>query len=519
MTWLTGDDARYFGLAAALAQGDGYVTAYLPGHPPETITPPGHPFALWLIMELFGVSVLPGKLFSAAMYVAGTVCVWLWSRRVLTGERGLALCVTAMSMLTVAILTMSCWYMAEMHYIFWTFLGLLLSERWRDRSDWRFAVGLGLTAGLSYLVRSVGLAMVAAAVFHFLVQRRWRDVAACAVGAAALAVPWMVRNAVVVGAPDTYMTQFAGMAGAASGMAYPWMRIFHDIAVAFPQYFARDLPSAMFFNLMDGRNLLDLVHVGSLATPVRYGVLALIVAGFFHRARHPGVAEWYWVFYWLLICSPPFPPQGNWYVYPVLPLAALYLVDGAVVCARPFGRRAQPSARVVAAICAFYVMATGLVAAGIHAWKEVPRWRYEAWAPERYCFFNNGYMEAFGRMVDAAQWVASNLPPETIVASRQPQHVHIITGLQGWRYDLAQLEGTNLWDRMNRMAAKGHVALIEDAFIGNPEATFAYGNAHWALRELFEAHSNDVVLVHETAPPVTRVWILKDINPSTAVPE
>lgn len=511
-TWQTGDDARYYGLAHALLNGHGYTWSYLPDRPPENLTPPGHVLLLTLAMGVFGLHPVVGKILGSLLYIAacGLVARWAWKAsggRI--AEAGLAVC----GMFTVGLMSMSTWYMAEMSFMVFSFSGLLAADQaGRDRTR-LLAFIAGLLVGYAYWCRSVGLAIVAGGALFFAVRRELRLGALFVAGFVCLAAPWMIRNWIVAGSPDAYVPHFGSMTGGPdSGMNYPWMRVFGDIARAFPQYFGRDLPSALFFQLMDGKNLFARMHIEWLSPPVRYALLSLILTGWIVRLRRPQSAEFCWPSYWLLISAPPFPPQGNWYVYPMLPLAGLYLATGLTTLGRMLQQvvpRGDSMARIAIGVSAVYILATAFGAGIVHAHKEAKRRPFAPWAPERYFVYENEYYDAWARFVEAGQWIASNLPPNTLVASRQPQHIYLITGLQGWRYDLAQVPGTSLWDRLQWASKRGPVALIQDAFKAYEGATFSYGVAHWALRELFQHHEADLVEIYRTEDPVTRVWTLK----------
>ncbi|MCO6400931.1 MAG: glycosyltransferase family 39 protein [Verrucomicrobia bacterium] len=516
-TWQTGDDARYYGAALALVKGEGYTASYLPDSPPENLTPPAHPLLIAASMKVFGVGVLPGKILGALLFVVATILCFAWALDFFKRETWFAFCATAAGMFTLGLLSMSSWYMAEMSYLCGAFSALLLFDRAEARGFRASSmIAAGLVVGFAYLSRGVGLSLLAAAGTVCLIRRRWLAAIWFGVGFALLAVPWMVRNIVVVGSLDGYVPHYAGMTGAGEhGMRYPWMRVFHDVSVAFPKYFVQDLPSSFFFGLLDGRFLLGKLGLGFLAEPIRFLLLGLILFGFALRLRRPGVTEFYWVFYWLIISAPPFPPQGNWYVYPMLPLAAAYLINAIRAIAQWFPAPAAPRIAYAGAFAVLtYNLATASVGGAIHFVKELPRWKYGPWEPARYFYYENEYYDAWARFVEAGQWVASNLPPTTLIASRQAQQMYLMVGRQGWRYDLAQVPGTNLWDRMQRFEAQGRpVALIEDAFKSYEGATFSYGVGHWAYRDLFEHHLNDLELVYSTEAPVTRVWVMRSKAP------
>ncbi len=508
LTWRTGDDARYIGLARSLLEGRGYTSAYLPHDPPETITPPAQPVMIAAAMALFGRGVLPGQLFSVAMFILSAIPVYAWARNRL-GDRPLAFCVAAMGLFAFPTLTMTSWYMVEVHFIAASFLALALADHRPFPVRPGFVFALGLACGYAYLIRATGLAFAAAGGLYFLARREWRFLFAFAAGFLLLAAPWMVRTYLVTGATEGYLSFQKEMVGARQG--YPWARIPGDIANAFPVYFIQALPDALFYRLTGEYGLLRKIGLGAFDPVVRWAILGLVSAGFLRRLRRPGIGELYWVFFWLLITAPPFPPQGHWYVYPLLPMAALYLVESLRLLA---GMAARAQARIAAPRWAFgfaalftaYSLAIAATGAAVHFNKERQRWGLAPWAPERYATYQNEYMEAWGRMVEAGLWIASNLPPDTLVASRQPAHLYLITGREGWRYDLPEVPGASLHERMDLQAGRRPVVLVEDAFIRYAGASFSYGTGHWALRDLFESRPASMELIHECGPPATRVW-------------
>lgn len=509
MTWQTGDDARYIGLAQSLLDGHGFIKVYLPEKVQETITPPAQPLLIALAMKIGGRTPLPGKVLSAGLFVFGSLLIYAWAFRNLQ-DRFLAFCCTVMGQFTFGILTMSCWYMVEMNYIAASFLVLWMATRkdWEDKAGWVLLVGLA--SGYVYLVRATGLSFAAAGGFYFLFRRDWKNLTLFCAGFMLLAGPWMVRTYLVTGATEAYLSFQKNMVGADQVAAYPWMRIPGDIATAFPVYYVQAMPDALFYRLMGEFGILRLVGIGFIEPVVRWCLLALITLGFIKRMRRPGFLELYWIFYWLIITAPPFPPQGHWYIYPVLPIAALYLIDAVRwLTGRIVWIPVNKIARGLIAGLMLYTLATALTGAAIHAGKEHARRHMASWAPERYYTYKNEYLDAWARFVEAGMWVSSNYPPDTLIISRQPNHMYLITGHEGWRYDLPEVRGRDLFERIEIHGTNRNVVLVEDAFIAYKGASFSYGGGHWALADLFEKHAENFEQVYECGPPLTRVWLYK----------
>lgn len=511
MTWRTGDDIRYIGLAQSMLNGDGYTLSYLPHDPPETLTPPAQPVLIALAMWLGGGGLLPGKILGVLFFLAGTVLLYRWSLQQV-GNKFLAFCCTVMGQFAFAVLTMSSWYMVEMNYIAASY-GVLCLAGIADRKERGWIIFLlGLLSGYVYLVRATGLALAATGGLYFLlVKRKIRGLLLFSGGFLLMAIPWMIRTWLVTGSTEAYLTFSSNLSGNGPSAGYPWLRIPGDIARAFPVYYLQAMPDALFYRLTGEGGLLHMLGLGFLDHVIRWIVMGLVTLGLMLRLRSPGFADLYWIFYWLIICAPPVLPQGNWYVYPMLGIAAVYLVEALSMVPGWITGRGHPGirrmpVRVAAGLLAVYTLATASVGAVIHFGKEHQRRGMAPWAPERYETYNNEYMSAWGRMMEAGLWVASNYPPETLILSRKPDHLYFITGHEGWRYDANEVPGSNLYERITLQAKTRKVVLVEDGFKAYDGAPFSYGVGHWALRDLFERHVEDFKLVRKFDRPTTRVW-------------
>jgi hypothetical protein len=146
-------------------------------------------------------------------------------------------------------------------------------------------------------------------------------------------------------------------------------------------------------------------------------------------------------------------------------------------------------------------------AGAVHFRNELPLWGLSPFAAERYLRMKNEYMDAWARYAEASQWIGANLPADTVVTCRAPQHTYVMSGRKSWRYDVPEVPGTNLWDRMWRMSDRRTTALIEDAFPAYAGAPFSYGASRAdAMMPVLAGHEAELAMVYETAAPTTRVW-------------
>ena len=195
---LINDDAWYVLLAKALSQGDGYrlissaATAILP------TVPPGFPAILssiFFVAPSFPDNVIWLKLISVVAMIAAGAVWWLD----LTRHRGVppaqALLLAAATVVTPAFVFLATsTVMAECVFTFAQLLTVFLVER-AARDDQRAGgrvVVAGVMGAVTMLIRSAGVAVVAAAVVYFLLGRRWRHAAAFGVTVLVCLSPWLL---------------------------------------------------------------------------------------------------------------------------------------------------------------------------------------------------------------------------------------------------------------------------------------------------------------------------------------
>ncbi len=280
-------------------------------------------------------------------------------------------------------------------------------------------------------------------------------------------------------------------------------------------YFFYHLPREMFFSLMDYRCLLCKIHAGWLIWPVSLGISVSVLVGFLGRLRSPRMGEWFWLFYWPIICSwnagseAPvygfhFQPR---YLLPILPLAALYFVDGTIIISSLLIRRetwARRAWMTVAFSCAVYVLVTSLAVGGVRLRNE---WRVRglsAWSPARVERIEDA---AFARYIEAGLWLKENTPTNVVIASRKPQHTYLFSKRKGFRYDTDWLgEDRDIWGNILAYRQYGPVYILQDAFPA--ESGYGQSRVH-GLDPAIMTHAGDLEMVFETKEPVTRVWRVK----------
>ena len=209
------DDGMYVILAKSLATGHGYRWLNVPGMPPATHFPPGYPAVLavlWWLYPAFPANVLLFKIANALFAgVAGAGTARLVHQRVgmsPTGSSAFAL----VALLGIPTLSLSAIVFSEPLFLAILLPALLLAERVVDaeragpaeraeRARLRDIVLIGVMAGAATLVRTHGIALIAALPIVLVVRRRsWRVAAIFTAVALAVVLPWQLWAAMHAGA-------------------------------------------------------------------------------------------------------------------------------------------------------------------------------------------------------------------------------------------------------------------------------------------------------------------------------
>ncbi|MCA6078587.1 ArnT family glycosyltransferase [Fulvivirga sedimenti] len=189
-----GDNASYYMLGKALSQGEGYVNISKINKTPNNHYPPGYPAILGVVM-LFSSDIITLKLLNG-LFLLGSVLVLFALVNRLSSSHLLAF-ITASAMLgNFHIQQYSSLLMSEVPFMFFSLLCLLFISRsgstdsLRDKNFW-FAIALAV---VSYYIRSLGIALIAGAVFYYLMEKHWRKAGATALASFAGVLPWFLRS-------------------------------------------------------------------------------------------------------------------------------------------------------------------------------------------------------------------------------------------------------------------------------------------------------------------------------------
>ncbi|MEO8099087.1 MAG: hypothetical protein ABI811_15395 [Acidobacteriota bacterium] len=215
------DDTLYFVGAKSLAAGDGYRIASLPGQPPQTKYPPLYPLVLsaaWRFGPAFPANLqMAGWISWLAMPALFLLMPSLFARWGLSGRRmWLLLIVFA---LNPYVIWLSTELLTELPFLALALAAMILIERSREHeAPVAVALAAGIVAGLAYLTRSAGLALLPAGFLYLLLRGKGFRGRKKAIGFAAAMLPlmaawivWQQMHLTPTSDPSlTYYTDYAG---------------------------------------------------------------------------------------------------------------------------------------------------------------------------------------------------------------------------------------------------------------------------------------------------------------------
>lgn len=304
---LVGDNASYYMLGTALANGEGYVNIQHKEKEAHYHYPPGYPVIIASIATLISDDISTIKIGNGILLL-GAILLLFFIIKKITDNEHLALAVALLSLLNYHLLSYATIMMSEIPFLFFSMLSVWLFLK-VDFSKPILKNGLFFAliacVTFSFYIRSVALAVLVSLVFYLLFLKKWRYAVGLFGGFMLLYLPWMFRNQGATG--NTYISQLAlknpyqpeqGTVGI--------LDLFERIFINLGRYITKEIPSsmlhtqeavysdasAMFMEWLLGFLMLALVTFGIYKLQkFRIYILAYIVAFFGLLLLWPSV--WY----------------------------------------------------------------------------------------------------------------------------------------------------------------------------------------------------------------------------------
>lgn len=408
-----GDDALYFVSGKSLLDGNGYRILSLPGEPPQTKYPPGYPALLaaaWSDGATFPTNLARAVWLQWRMLPVTLLLMMLYWRRIGLGPRwqwGLA----ALHGLNPYILFLSAMLMSEMPFTA-LILAALVALDVSESKGLKWAAIAGVLAGIAFLFRTIGVAMLVTTPLLFLLRKKCGHAAVFAAAMAPAVVGWSLWAGMHLPSETDvitlYYTNYAG---------YHWMNFHWNEAHLF---LWKNVDSLLF-----GIGTLILPHViDSGLLKILAEVLALGSLIGCWRIAKERPATWHYIGFGVvflgMLLAWSFPPNERF----VIPLAPLLLagfvreVQGLVDSIRKGFTHKDSSQRSAARVMA---AVAGTILVSCLALQIVTTFRL---LPEM--------MQTYGKQQlknkPGYEWSKQNLPVDAKVLAEKDTSFYLYTG-------------------------------------------------------------------------------------------
>lgn len=418
---LNGDNAHYYILGKALAEGEGYTNIHHIEKDPHKHYPIGYPLIIAGVMKVFGDDFTTIKIANGVFFLLALLTLYLIVWR-LTDKASLALLSCLLTLLNVHLLGYATIMMSEVPFLFFSLLALLLFIR-TDFQKPAYKNGsfllLVLCIVIACYIRSTGIALLAATSLFFLFSRKWMYFTGQALLFAVLFAPGIIRSTRLGG--STYLQQLTQInpyrPELGSMAAGDW---FVRISENFARYLSREIPSGTF-------NFITVSDYKAPVSGVEYlvgmGIIGLFFLGFRLLPRYRKLLLFYVLAtFGILLLWPPV-WYGVRFMLPLIPLFSLLVVVVAfrmteVLMNRLGAFRRKPQQTLA-------IMGAGILLLALYAWPPLHSRHKEAAEP-----LPAAYEEYFA----LAEWLSTHAADTAVTASRKSELFYLYSGQPVARY-------------------------------------------------------------------------------------
>jgi hypothetical protein len=430
-----GDDATYISLAKSLIQRHDYTDIWDPLLPPHTQYPPIFPAVVGVGL-LAGLSPIAGLKILMIFISTGAVfasCIWL--RRVTTS--GTAFCAGFFIAVSPEIILLGQEVLSD--DLFWLFSMLALIAWWRaaktagddsGRMMHTHVVIIAAAATLAaYFTRSAGAPLLLAVFIWLTIRKQYRAIGIVAAMSVPLILAWWLR----------------GHAHGAGGYLAPFLSVDPynpargNVTVSI--LLERVAKNASVYG---SRHLSRLVF-GSMRTGLIFGsaFAVAMLYGWARRLRRPALAEIWLPIYLAVVLLWPVPWAGARFLFPVVPLLALYV--------------GESISQVAKAASHPRIFAGALLLAGIMTVQPGLKRQIKIGTTCRERFANGDELACiepvFRDFFTTAEQSRGRLPTNSVVLSRKPTIFYLHSGYRSALYPLSPVPDS-LFNLAKRLGAK-----------------------------------------------------------------
>lgn len=410
--FLGGDNVYYYNLGKALAEGKGYVTLNLPKMPLASHYPPGYPGIIALIMVIASQSIMVIKVVNGIFLLASSIVCFFFFKEI-TEDVHLSFVGALLLIINPLALEYGYVMMSEIPFLFFSVLTFLTFTKIKnDESPIRqiqFYIFI-LCLGITYHIKTLGIALLAGFIFYLLILRNWKLLASILTGFIILSLPWGVREYLVGG--GSYINQFL--------MVNPYrpelgQASLSDFLIRFvsnvQQYIAVEVPFALFpflKNIYPAPSLISWILGITICLFILFGITQLKNYSFL-------IGSYFLGFFGIILLWPNIWTDVRFLV-PVLPMLIFFFLVGTYY----LGFLALKQIDYSRLLHPLY-----LLIFAIYFIPSLEKLHHESQAP---------YPVNWGNYIKMAEWAKENTHPNVVISCRKPAIFNLFSDRKTFRY-------------------------------------------------------------------------------------
>lgn len=410
-----GDNATYIILAESLATGRGYNNIHLPEESPHTKFPVGLPLLLSVPLFLFGQNLFVLKCGVLMIGIIG----FFFAYRI-----GALLYKNTVNLVMILYVSIPLLYvfnhyvLSEIPYLCFSVAAVYLFMKARKNRPVFYYLSFAL-AVYSYLIRTVGIALVIAMIVVLLVKKEYQYVIILLFMFLVVSVPWQIRNARVPHA-WTYANELF--------LRNPYNAVLGKISVI--DFVVRLWENFILYTFtIFPQTLVPIIKSPVILAISGFMFLIFMIRGFVERIRRFTVIEVYFLMSIAITLSWP----GIWssprFLVPLMLFLVFYFSSGVLWAAKRINIR---YVGVVILVAIAVLNSIALFSLGRQAFK----YNAASLTGDKYA----GYPPADRRYFEAIDYIRDNVPQNKVIIARKPQFVYLISRCKSFKPSTGDIE-------------------------------------------------------------------------------
>ncbi|WP_430409605.1 glycosyltransferase family 39 protein [Kordia sp.] len=325
---LGGDNASYYILGNAIANGEGYTNIQHLDKSAHYHYPPGYPVIIAGVTKVFPNDIITIKVVNGVLLLGAILLLFFIIKR-LTENHHIAFAVCFVTLLNYHILGYATIMMSEIPYLFFSLLCLWLFLKIDFTKpvfkNWRFFLLL-IFLSFSFYIRSVALALVVSLGAFLFFKKRWHYVYTLVGGFVLLYLPWILRSRNYTG--NTYVSQLLLKNPYKPELgSVDFIDICERVLINIERYITKELPSSILSSK-------DVLYTGASTSIVEWLVgfliIGVVVFGIFRLKKFRTLIALYMLAFFGLLIAWPYVWFGTRFLVPLIPLLIFLFIFGMI---------------------------------------------------------------------------------------------------------------------------------------------------------------------------------------------